>query len=157
MPTATPLAAEAREANLPADVELPTCDVAGEPVNTGERARCFAEYMRVHALETTEGRTYAEMGRFLARNGEGEDGIGGTNDEAQAVVAGGRPVDNPRRQVWVTETALSTALNTAFFAEQVADFSIIMGIALLLTGIGFLVLTIGGALRRRPGAPPAPA
>jgi hypothetical protein len=28
----------------------------------------------------------------------------------------------------------------------VAVFSIVMGIALLLTGIGFLVLTLGGAL-----------
>ena len=48
--------------------------------------------------------------------------------------------------MWVTETALTTALNTAFFAERVAFFSIVMGVALLLTGIGFLVLTLGGAL-----------
>ena len=46
----------------------------------------------------------------------------------------------------MTETALTTALNTAFFAERVAVFSIVMGVALLLTGIGFLVLTLGGAL-----------
>ena len=44
--------------------------------------------------------------------------------------------------MWVTETALTTALNTAYFAEQVALFSIVMGVALLLTGIGFLVLTL---------------
>ena len=43
--------------------------------------------------------------------------------------------------MWVTETALTTALNTAFFAERVAVFSIVMGIALLLTGIGFFILT----------------
>ena len=43
-------------------------------------------------------------------------------------------------------TQLTTALNTSFFAERVAYFSIVMGIALLLTGIGFLVLTLGGAL-----------
>ena len=48
--------------------------------------------------------------------------------------------------MWVTETALTTALNTSYFAERVAYFSIVMGIALLLTGIGFLVLTLGGAL-----------
>jgi len=46
----------------------------------------------------------------------------------------------------VTETALSTALNTSYFAEQVAVFSIVMGIAMVFTGIGFLVLTLGGAL-----------
>jgi hypothetical protein len=50
--------------------------------------------------------------------------------------------------MWVTETALTTALNVSFFAERVAFFSIVMGAALLLTGIGFLVLTLGGALKR---------
>jgi hypothetical protein len=40
----------------------------------------------------------------------------------------------------VTETALSTALNTSFFAESVATFAMVMGLALLLTGIGFLAL-----------------
>ena len=33
-------------------------------------------------------------------------------------------------------------------AEQLAVFGIVVGIALLLSGIGFGVLTIGGALRR---------
>ncbi|HZG35254.1 MAG TPA: hypothetical protein VEY87_05345 [Gaiellaceae bacterium] len=33
-------------------------------------------------------------------------------------------------------------------AEQIALFGIVAGIALLLAGIGFLVLTLGGALRR---------
>jgi hypothetical protein len=43
----------------------------------------------------------------------------------------------------VTETALSTALNTSYFAQSVALFAIVMGIALLLVGIGFLLLTTG--------------
>jgi hypothetical protein len=42
----------------------------------------------------------------------------------------------------VTSTALSTALNTAYFAKSVATFAIVMGIALLLTGIGFLVVSV---------------
>ena len=49
---------------------------------------------------------------------------------------------NPAREIWVTSTALSTALNTAYFAESVATFAIVMGIALLLSGIGFLILTM---------------
>ena len=54
----------------------------------------------------------------------------------------GKPVENPLRNMWVTETALTTALNTAYFAESVTMFVIAMGGALLLVGIGFLVLTV---------------
>jgi hypothetical protein len=52
------------------------------------------------------------------------------------------PKDSPTRNIWVTETALTTALNTAYFAESVATFAIVMGVAMLLSGIGFLVLTL---------------
>jgi hypothetical protein len=93
--------------------------------------------MRIHALEATGGKTYAQMGRFLDKAGKP------TNDEKAAAVdpKTNKPVENGARNIWVTETALSTALNTAYFAENVANFAIIMGIALLLSGIGFLVLT----------------
>jgi hypothetical protein len=36
----------------------------------------------------------------------------------------------------------------SYMAEQLSLFGIVVGVALLLTGIGFLVLSIGGALRR---------
>ena len=118
---------------------------AGQAVKTGSDARAFADIMEAHALESTEGRYYAEMGRFLTPSGEE------TSDEALAAkTEDGRPVENGLRNMWVTETALTTALNTAFFAERVAYFSIVMGVALLLTGIGFLVLTLGGALGLQP-------
>lgn len=114
---------------------------AGEPIDTGAEAKAFADIMEYHTLARTEGKRYAEMGRFLTADGKD------TSDEALAAkTPEGRPVENGLRNMWVTETALTTALNTAFFAERVAYFSIVMGIALLLTGIGFLVLTLGGAL-----------
>ncbi|HWN22908.1 MAG TPA: hypothetical protein VNP93_13115 [Gaiellaceae bacterium] len=113
----------------------------GQAIDTGSEARSFADIMEHHTLATTEGKRYAEMGRFLTASGDD------TNDEALAAkTEDGRPVENGLRNMWVTETALTTALNTAFFAERVALFSIVMGVALLLTGIGFLVLTLGGAL-----------
>ena len=56
--------------------------------------------------------------------------------------AQGNPVPNTTRDLWVTATSLTTALNTSFLAERIALFSIVMGVALLLTGVGFLVLTI---------------
>jgi len=113
----------------------------GQAIKTGADARAFADVMEFHTLESTKGQHYSEMGRFLTPSGEQ------TSDEAAAAkTPDGRPVENGLRNLWVTETALTTALNTAFFAERVAVFSIVMGAALLLTGIGFLVLTLGGAL-----------
>src|SRR5829696_10582841 len=50
------IAAGAEEAGLE-DVDLPDCDVVDEEIDTGEEARCFSEYMRVHALEATGGLT----------------------------------------------------------------------------------------------------
>ena len=112
--------------------------IANKPIETGSDARKFASGIRRHALEATGGKTYAEMPRFAGKSGTP------TNDEKQAKVdpKSGKPVDNPERQIWVTETALASALNTAFFAENVALFAIVMGIALLLTGAGFGVVTL---------------
>lgn len=117
---------------------IPDCTVADDEINDGSKAKCFAEYMRIHALEDTDGKTYAEMPRFIGKDGEP------TAEESEAAIdpKSGAPVSNPERNIWVTETALSTALNTSYFAEQVANFSIVMGICLLLAGIGFLVLTL---------------
>jgi hypothetical protein len=120
-------------------VEAPSCDVADERIDSGSKAKCFAEYLRVHALEATGGRVYSQMGQFLTESGEETSKA----EEAATDPKTGRPVPNAARNTWVTATALSTALNTSYFAQQVALFSIVMGIALLLTGIGFLVLTLG--------------
>jgi len=129
--------AEAAAAGLE-DVALPSCSVAGEAIDNGADARCFSQYMRVHALEATGGQVYSEMGRYLDTAGKP------TNDEKAAAIdpKTKKPVENGLRNLWVNETALSTALNTSFFAENVALFSMIMGLALLLTGIGFLVVTL---------------
>jgi hypothetical protein len=140
--TPSAIAAEAKEAGLSGSVDLPTCDVAGKPVTNGDRARCFASYMRIHALEATGGKTYSQMPRFATADGKG------TNDPAKAQKGeNGQPVSNAARDIWVTETALGTALNTSYMAEQLSIFGIVVGIALLLSGIGFAVLAIGGALR----------
>ncbi len=138
------IAAEAKKAGLPASTAFPTVDVAGKPINTGERARAFAGYMRIHALESSGGLTYAQMGRYATADGK----PAGTNDTALAQKGpDGEPVANAARNTWVTETALATALNVSYMAERTALFGIVVGIALLLSGIGFAILAIGGALR----------
>jgi len=140
--TPTAIRAEAAKAGLDVtSISFPTKSVADLPINTGDRARAFAQYMRIHTLEATGGQPYAVMGRYATKDGKG------TNDPTKALLASGRPVDNPARQIWVTETALTTALNTSYMASQLALFGIVTGIAFLLTGIGFAVLAILGALR----------
>jgi hypothetical protein len=150
------IAQKAKEAGLK-NVTLPACDVADKAITNGSEAKCFASYMRIHALEATGGKTYAQMPQFATADGKGTD----TPARAVKDPKTGQPQSNQARQVWINETALGTALNTSFFASSVALFAIVMGLALLLSGIGFLVLAsglLGGAsLRRRADAPRAAA
>jgi hypothetical protein len=61
----------------------------------------------------------------------------------------GQPVTNSARDIWVTETALTTALNVSYMATQLSLFSIVVGVALLLAGIGFIVLDWAALHKRR--------
>jgi hypothetical protein len=149
------IAKEAKEAGL-TGVDLPTVAVAGKAIDSGPRARAFAGYMRIHALEATGGYTYAQMGRFEARPNtpKAELAVGGGTDNPQWAVmdsASKQPVANGARNIWVTETALATALNTSYMADRLGLFGIVVGVALLLSGVGFIVLAFA-ALHRRTAA-----
>jgi hypothetical protein len=119
-------------------VGTPDSTIPNQLVDNGAKAEAFAKVMRKHTLEATGGQTYAQMPRYQGKDGKP------TNDVKQAATnpTSGQPVDNPLRNLWVTETALTTALNTSYFAESVATFAIVMGFALILAGGGFLVLTL---------------
>ncbi len=148
-PDMTPaaIAAKAKAAGVNG-LTLPTCSVAGRSVADGATARCFAEYMRIDALIATGGRTYAQMPRFASPDGKG------TNVEAQAQkLPNGVAMPNPARNVWITETALSNALNTSYMAEQVSLFGIAVGAMFLLVGFAFAGVALGGVkLARRSQA-----
>jgi hypothetical protein len=133
---------EATKAGL-TGIKFPTRSVAGKAINNGADARTFAQYMRIHALEATGGQTYAEMPRYATADGKG------TNDATKALQANGKPVSNAARDIWVTETALTTALNVSYMADQLSLFSIVIGVALLLSGVGFVVLDWAALHRRR--------
>lgn len=117
---------------------------SGQLVDSGAKARAFAKMMRGHTLEPTSGKTYSQMGHFQAADGKGSDGIGGTDDPKAALIDAKtkQPVSNPARNLWVTETALTTALNVSYMADQLASFGVIVGVALLLTGIGLVILAL---------------
>jgi hypothetical protein len=149
--TPTAIKAEAQKAGLK-NVTFPTKSVAGKAITNGTLAREFAGYMRIHALEATGGYVYAQMGIYVAKDGTPKSQLmpgGGTSNVQYAATdpTTKQPVSNGARNVWVTETALTTALNASYMASQMALFGIVVGIALLLAGFGFAILAIGGALR----------
>lgn len=163
--TPTGIKAAAQKAGLK-NISFPTCSVANKAVTNGATARCFAQYMQIHALEATGGFYYSQMGIYTAKAGTPKSQLspgGGTSNVKYAEVdpQTKQPVSNGARNVWVTETALTTALNTSYMASQLALFGIVVGIALLLAGIGFAILAIGGALRTETlgifGKSPKPA
>ena len=134
--TPSVIAGKAKAAGLK-NVDLPTCSVEGKSITNGTDARCFAQYMRVDALLATGGKTYAQMPRYASKDGKG------TNDLAAAITfPNGVGMPNPARNVWITETALTTALNTSYMAEQISLFGIAVGGAFLLIGL----LIAGAAL-----------
>jgi hypothetical protein len=153
--TPTAIKAEAKSAGLNmATTPFPTCSVAGVAVTNGDQARCFGQYMKVHTLEATQGVPYALMGRYVALSTAPKSALtpdGATNDTnyAQLDPTTQQPVANGARDIWVTYTSLTGALNASYMAEQMANFGIVVGIALLLSGFGFVILALGGALENQ--------
>jgi hypothetical protein len=150
--TPAAIAAEAKQAGLPASIALPTSSVAGQSIDTGSEARTFAQYMRIHTLEATGGYTYSQMGRFQAKPDTPKTQLavgGGTDNQDWAAVdpTTQQPISNGARNIWVTETALTTALNASYMAEQISLFGLMVGFTLLISGLGFGILAVGGALR----------
>ena len=99
------------------------------------------------------------MGRYVAKDDAPPaetDFAGGTSNAAVAEIdpKTSQPLDNGTRELWVTATALSSALNLAYTAEQISLFGIVVGFALLLTGIGLIILAV--AVLHRPAASPQP-
>jgi hypothetical protein len=107
------------------------------------------------------GYVYAEMGRYTAKPGAPQSELapgGGTNNPRYALVdpKTKQPVENGARNIWVSETGLATALNVSYMASTLSLFSLVVGIALVLAGIGFIVLALA-ALPARRAPSPAPS
>ena len=151
--TPSAIKAEAQKAGIASAVkQWPTMAIGGKTIDTGPEAQAMAQYMHIHALEATGGFTYAQMGIYTAKPGTPKSQLeagGGTSNAEFAAVdpTTKQPVQNSARQVWISETALTSALNMSQLASQVSLFGIVVGIALFLTGIGLGILALGGTLR----------
>lgn len=94
----------------PADATIPETPVRG-PLTL----KAQADIIRHHTLESTEGKTFAEMSR-----------------------------DNPARNTWVTATTLMTALNLGILGYAFSGLLILIGGVFLYTGILFRALNRKG-------------
>jgi hypothetical protein len=101
----------------------------------------MAAIIDTHARESTDGLTYAEMGRFMTPDGD----PAGTNDEAEAVIGeDGRPVSNPMRNTAFQASALRTSLFSSVMAFEVS--TLVMGLGAMLLVLGLAVAGVGVAL-----------
>jgi hypothetical protein len=104
-------------------------------------ARSMAEIIDHHALESTGGLTYSEMGRFMSPDGN----PAGTSDPEQAVTGPeGNPVPNPARNTAFQASALRTSLYSSIMAFEVS--TLVVGIGALLVFLGLAVGGVGVAL-----------
>jgi hypothetical protein len=90
------------------------------------------------------------MGRYVSAANP-DDPAGTSDEEAAAKDENGQPIANSARNTWITATSLSTALNVSYMAERLAIFGMVVGVALLLTGVGLVILAFA-VFGREPAA-----
>jgi hypothetical protein len=129
-------------------------------VRDASTAKAMADIIDVHALESTDGLTYSELGRFMAANGD----PAGTSNEDEALIGDdGKPVANPLRNVAFQASALRTSLYTSVMAFNVADLVVGLGVMIVVLGVavGGIGVALGGlaipALARRVHVDPVAA
>jgi hypothetical protein len=117
----------------------PDAAIPNVRVHDAATAQAMADIIEHHMLEATGGQTYAEMDRFLAKDG------GTTSDDTAALTdADGNPVANPLRDVAFQASALRTSLYTSVMAFNVGD--LVIGLGLMIAVLGLAIGGVGVAL-----------
>ena len=126
----------AQNITTPDDASIP-----GVQVNSISTARSMADIIDHHARDSASGLTYAEMGRFMAANGD----PAGTSDEALALKGDdGKPVANALRNTAFQASSLRTSLYTSVMAFEIGN--LVVGLGLMILVLGFAVGGLGVAL-----------
>lgn len=116
------------EITTPSDAAIPDAPVGG-PFTL----KAQADVIRAHTLRITEGQVYAEMPREIPALDT--DGVEMLDENGNPVM-----VANASRDIWITATALITALNLAMLAYAV--FGLMIAIGLLAIWAGVVVATL---------------
>lgn len=92
-----------------------------------------ADIIRKHTLSMTGGKTFAEMPRQITK----------LDSNGSAVVGeDGKPVmvANTTRDIWITATTLTTALNLGIISYAFSGLALVLGLLFVLIGIAFYAL-----------------
>ncbi|MDX1659523.1 MAG: hypothetical protein R3343_11935 [Nitriliruptorales bacterium] len=106
----------------PDDASIPSTPVRG-PLTMLSQSAIITE----HALDSTDGLYYAEMDRMVPQLDESGEPV---LDEAGEPVM----VPNEARSIWITVSALNSALGLGVLAYGVSAFAIFVGLTLLAVG-----------------------
>ena len=113
----------------PEDASIPNTAVR-DPLTL----KAQADIIREHTLKTTKDKTYAEMPQQVAKLDASGSAVLGTD---------GKPVmiPNAARNIWVTATTLTTALNLGIIAYLVSGLTILFGLSSIWMGVVFGALS----------------
>jgi hypothetical protein len=145
----------AQQITTPDDASIPNT-----PVTDIATALSMADIIQHHAADSSNGLTYAQMGRFAVESGD----PAGTNNPDEALKdAKGKPVSNQARTTQLNAASLVTSLSLAAMAIGASYGAIALGIAftvlgIVLAGLGYALLgLITPALAERYGLHPVSA
>ncbi|HEY4715020.1 MAG TPA: hypothetical protein VIH31_00735 [Candidatus Paceibacterota bacterium] len=108
--------------------------ISNQPVRGPFTLKAQANIIRKHTLTSTGGKTFAEMPRQIEKlDADGKPILG----------ADGKPVmmANTARDMWITATTLTTALNLGILSFAFSGLAILLGLISLWIGIIFCVLS----------------
>lgn len=114
--------------------------ISGRPVRGPLTLKAQSDIIRHHTLTITGNKTFAEMPRQIDKIDEKGQPV--LDAEGKSVM-----VDNTARDIWITATALTTALNLGILTYALSGLVILFGLTLILIGI------ISGVLIRRVNFP----
>jgi hypothetical protein len=120
----------------PEDASIPNA-----PVNSVATALSMANIIQHHAAESSNGLSYAEMGRFAVESG---DPAGTSNADEALKDANGSPVANAARDTQLTAAGLVTSLSLSAMAMGTSYGAMALGLAFTL--LGLVVAGLGYAL-----------
>lgn len=115
--------------------------IAEKPVRGPFTLKAQADIIRTHTLKTTGGKVYAEMPRQIPKLDANGQPVLDTDNKPMMTA-------NTARDMWVTATTLTTALNLGIISYAFSSLILLFGCISIWTGIIFCILSRRGNLAK---------